>query len=149
MLTIHEHKVISRILSMLCASHFFPLDWNKSEKKLLFTKSKTKLVISYFICIWELIFVLHVGFSFFQFYFDMHYCGNGSTEQIIYQFTTFTTFLLFLTEYITLLLYGKDVCNLFNEMTRFNKIQGNPINLMSIIFFVCISRNIFMISKLF
>ena len=124
MLTVHEHKVISILLGLLCASYCIPLDWNQSEKKLIFTKSKIKLVLSHFICIWELIFVLYVGFSFFQFYFGLQYCGNGSTGQLVFQVGAFTSFSLFLTEYITLFLYGKDVCNLFNEMSHFNQKQG-------------------------
>ena len=124
MLTVHEHKVIPKVLVILCASYCVPLDWNESKEKLSFTKSKIKLVILHFICMWELIYVLYVGLSLFQFHFGLHFCGNGSTEQLVFQVAAFTSVSIFMTEYITMILYGKDLCNLFNEMSHFNQKQG-------------------------
>ena len=133
MLTIHEHKVISKVFSILCATYFIPLDWNELENKLLFTKSKIKLVVSHFICIWQLIFLLHVGFSFFQLQFGLHYCGNGSRGQMVFQVGGFASYSLFSIHYITLLLYGKESCNLFNELSHFNHEQGYNKNITTIV----------------
>src|SRR5438128_2209439 len=119
-----ETKVLEFVLKLSTNLYACPYDWYSNSPQLIVTKRKWKLIISFILCYWKLLYLL---LNLLQFFPATQFgcCDNSRLEKKVFHGIMFACMVLIFAEMFTCYFYRDEVSLLYNSLRAYNKKAGN------------------------